>query len=49
MLLETLPLYLLFESSLLVASWAQRRESARAARVAADDDDADVGAPDPLD
>ena len=33
MLLETLPLYLLFEASVLVASFADRRQRTRAARA----------------
>jgi Sec-independent protein secretion pathway component TatC len=33
MLLETLPLYLLFEASVLVASIDERRQRARAARA----------------
>ncbi|MGI8507223.1 MAG: twin-arginine translocase subunit TatC [Solirubrobacteraceae bacterium] len=46
MLLETLPLYLLFEASVLIASVSQRRTNARearAARSASDGSDAKLG------
>jgi sec-independent protein translocase protein TatC len=35
MLLETVPLYLLFELSVLIAAWSERRAARRAARAAA--------------
>lgn len=40
MLLETVPLYLLFEGSLVIAGWAEKRELARVAREARAADDA---------
>jgi len=43
LLLETLPLYLLFEVSVLIASAADRRERRRAARLADDGPTAGVG------
>ncbi len=42
MLLETLPLYILFEFSVLIASIAERRSAARMARSAADEPNADL-------
>jgi len=43
LLLETLPLYLLFEISVLLASVAERRERRRAARLAADESGVGAG------
>jgi sec-independent protein translocase protein TatC len=43
MLLETLPLYVLFELSVLVASISERRGAARSARSAADCAEVDRG------